>query len=97
MCIISPNEHIYTKWGKNTLQVYILHTFIYVYFLNHKQFVYDIANALQGKIILIILSVVVTIFLSGEWISQWFKKISFIFLRIGKTLLYDLEVEEKHD
>lgn len=97
MCIISPNEHIYTKWGKNMLQVYILHTFIYVYFLNHRQVINVIGSTQQGKIFLLITSVLITILLSGKWISWWFKKISSAFIKTGDFLLNYAIMEDKYD
>lgn len=97
MCTVSPKVHLYTKWGKNTLQVYILHTFIYVYFLNHKELIYEVSGLQQGNLILIISSVLITIFLSGEWISYCFKKISSVFFRAGKILLNYTIVEEGND
>lgn len=95
MCIISPNEHLYTTWGKNTLQVYILHTFIY--FLNHRQVINVIGSTQQGKIFLLITSVLITILLSGKWISWWFKKISSAFIKTGDFLLNYAIMEDKYD
>lgn len=97
MCIISPSEHLYTKWGKNTLQVYILHTFVYVYFLNHRQVINEIGSTQQGKIFLLIISVFITILLSGKWISWWFKKISSAFTKTGEFLLNYVIMEDKYD
>ena len=97
MCIISPNEHLYTTWGKNTLQVYILHTFISVYFLNHRQVINVIGSTQQGKIFLLITSVLITILLSGKWISWWFKKISSAFIKTGDFLLNYAIMEDKYD
>lgn len=81
---------------KYVTSLYITYIHICI-FLNHRQVINVIGSTQQGKIFLLITSVLITILLSGKWISWWFKKISSAFTKTGEFLLNYVIMEDKYD
>lgn len=87
LCCIPAKNKIYTMWGKRTMQIYILHTFIYVYFINNKGLILEMGKTFQGKIFVLLISVIITILLANRWINFLYDKITNLFKLFGNFLI----------
>lgn len=79
---MTNKECFLTKWGKNSMAIYILHIFIIVLFKNFStSFLYG-----QGEIFSLlfafIVSILIVTILSMDWITEYFNKIMDFFANI---------------
>lgn len=74
--LVPQRKLFFTSFGKNTLQVYLLHACVLypLYVLE----IYDKINTPIDKIVLLVLGFLTTIFLCSKWVSYCFQKIETI-------------------
>ena len=79
---MTNKECFLTKWGKNSMAVYILHIFIIVLIKKFtKSFIYG-QSEIVALLITFILSFLIVIVLSEDWVSECFNKIMDIFANL---------------
>ena len=79
---MTNNECFLTKWGRNSMAIYILHIFFIVLLKKFtKSFLYG-----QGEIFALlftfIFSILIVTILSMDWISEYFNKIMDFFANL---------------